>query len=406
MKCYTLIAWLLVLTMDTQLNATENETAFVGDWLLQLDTGHGNIEVGLNVEVEEEKLVATIVNGPEKIALPATGDGDCIQIPIPHYDSELELKLVSQERLEGVWRKVRGLDKVAVMAATADRPEKRIAENTGAFLGRWSVQFADSADLAVAAFERFDDDGGSAVLGTFLTTTGDYRFLSGFVDGGTLYLSCFDGGHAFLFTMVRDGDSKLKGKFYSGNWYEDSFTATRDADAKLPDAFLETKVVGNEKLEQLSFPNLDGKIQSLKSDELMGKVTLIEVFGSWCPNCHDEAAYLAELRERYGERGLKVVGLAFELTGDFERDARQVQRYVDRFEVDYPILIAGTSDKALATEKFPVLDRIRSYPTTLFLDESGVIRATYTGFSGPATGQANKTLRSRFEALIEKLLDE
>ena len=137
---------------------------------------------------------------------------------------------------------------------------------------------------------------------------------------------------------------------------------------------------------------------------LAGTVRIVEVFGSWCPNCHDAAAYTVELDRRYGPRGLRILGLAFELTGMFQRDVRQVRKFVERHEVKYPILIAGLSDKEEASKSLPVLDRVRAYPTMILLGPDGGVRAVYTGFSGPATGEAHRAFRKRFEALIEKAL--
>ncbi len=116
--------------------------------------------------------------------------------------------------------------------------------------------------------------------------------------------------------------------------------------------------------------------------------------------------YLVELHGKYKDRGLSIVGLAFEHTGNFERDARQVRRFAKRYGVEYPLLVAGLSDKKAASKAFPLLDRVRSYPTTIFLHADGRVRAVHTGYAGPATGLANYELRAKFESLIEELLAE
>jgi thiol-disulfide isomerase/thioredoxin len=159
-------------------------------------------------------------------------------------------------------------------------------------------------------------------------------------------------------------------------------------------------------LGDVLFPDLDGAPRSLADPEFAGRARIVQVFGSWCPNCNDEGRYLAGLLERYGDRGLSVLGLAFELTGDFDRDAKQVRRYLARNGVDYPVLIAGTANKRGATRAFPALDFVRSYPTTIFLRQDGSVRAVHSGFSGPATGAEHLHLRAEFEGLIEELLAE
>ena len=145
-------------------------------------------------------------------------------------------------------------------------------------------------------------------------------------------------------------------------------------------------------------------MRKLTDTEFAGKARLIYVFGSWCPNCHDAAAYFADLKKKY--KDLSILGLAFELTGDFDRDANQVRRYLKRHNVDYPVLIAGTADKTDATKKLGLLDRVRSYPTTIFVDGKGSVHAVHTGFAGPATGKAYVQLKQKFESTIEQMLKE
>ena len=133
---------------------------------------------------------------------------------------------------------------------------------------------------------------------------------------------------------------------------------------------------------------------------------LIYVFGSWCPNCHDAAEYFAELQKKYDGQRLSILGLAFEHTGDFERDSQQVRRYLERHGASYPVLIAGLSDKKEASQAVPFLDRVRSYPTTVFVDANNKVRAVHTGFSGPATGAAYVDLKQKFESLIDQMISE
>lgn len=389
---FAVVSW--ACTMHVLANASE-----VSGWVLNLETGNGKISVPLVLDDANGK--SYVVNGPERIEVDVDKTADHIRVSFPHYASEILCKKQG-DSFKGVWTKLRGAGKEAEVECEITRPVTVSFEDPKQFLGRWKVQFEDSDDPAVAVFELFNEN---EVTGTFLTTTGDYRYLRGFVTDGELQLCCFDGAHAFLFNASVSEAGGIRGTFSSGNWYETSWTASRDPSARLPDAFKQT-VEAEGKIRELSFPDLKGVRRSLSEEGLYGRVTLIELFGSWCPNCHDEANYLRELRSKYGDKGLKVVGLAFELTGQLESDAEQVRKYVERFDVDYPVLIAGISDKKEASKSFPVLDRIRSYPTTLFVDSTGEIRAIYTGFSGPATGEAHVRLRERFERLITQLLSE
>ena len=146
--------------------------------------------------------------------------------------------------------------------------------------------------------------------------------------------------------------------------------------------------------------------RTLGDPDLRGKPRIIQVFGSWCPNCLDETRYLAELHARYSERGLTIVGVAFELSGNSRKDVIQLARWRARVAVPYPILYGGIADKPKATVTFGGLDRIRAFPTTIFVDREGNVVAVHTGFAGPATGAAHERLRTRFEELVERILRE
>ncbi|USN99765.1 MAG: TlpA family protein disulfide reductase [Phycisphaeraceae bacterium] len=270
--------------------------------------------------------------------------------------------------------------------------------------GRYHVRFGEDTDPAIGIFDIKPD--GSAT-GTFLTPTGDFRYLAGSAAGNTLRLSCFDGAHAFLFKAERQDNGTLKGDFWAGNWWHDTWSAEFDPGARLPDPFEQTAVVGTgAQLESLVFRNLDGDPTPVSAIAPPGTPRVIIVFGSWCPNCHDETALLTELDKKYGPRGLLIAGLAFEYETDPTAAGERVRQFAKDMHVDYPLLIAGVSDKGRATEALPVLDKVRAMPTTMFIDGEGVIRAVYTGFSGPATGSSYDRLRHEFTTLIESMLPD
>ena len=378
-----------------------------------LQSPGGDLPFILQSQRTGDAVRAWIANGSERIAVDvASLDAGGIVLRFDHFDSRIQTRFDTKSgAYVGQWVKRTGPSQWSRLACriepvthhparfwppidTAKWGERSVA-------GRWSVRFSGSREPSVGMFRQ---TAGGRVEGTFLTTTGDYRFLAGDFDGTRLRLSCFDGAHAFLFIAKLDPHDQLSGDFWSrDNWHE-TWTARRDAHAALPDAMELTHWTGSVDLDAIRFPDLDGKPRRLSDPEFAGRARIIEIFGSWCPNCHDAARYLSELDDRYRGRGLSIVGLAFELTGDFDRDAAQVRRYAERFNITYPLLIAGISDKSAASRAFPLLDRIRAYPTTIFMDAEGNVRAVHTGFSGPATGPEHRALRARFENLIETML--
>ncbi len=388
-----------------------------GIWRAWIESPGGDLPFQLVIDDSNDELRAQIGNGTEWIDVPSvTLDGATLVFDMPHYDSRFNLTPGKDGVWNGRWKKRRGVDKWADMFVHATRNDARRFIDFDAdeharhasFGGRWAVDFESSDDPAVAVFEQ--EPGSDVVYGTILTTTGDYRFLAGNArgnaDGSTLRLSCFDGAHAFLFHIRTVEDGKLTGDFWSSaNWHE-TFTATREPEAALPDAFEQTSWNDALALEDVSFPDLAGTPRSLADPAFAGKARILQIFGSWCPNCHDASDFMAKLHREYGPQGLSVVGLAFELTGEHERDAEQARHYAKRHGVTYPILVAGVADKAKATESLGLLDRVRSFPTTVFLHGDGRVRAIHTGFTGPATGEAYDELRADFRAIIEELLAE
>ncbi len=383
-----------------------------GMWRAWLDSPGGELPFGLELARGVDGWSAWLINGPERIEIPRVRvDGESVVLEMDHYDSRIHARLSQHgKRLDGTWSKQGAGTKQSklpfrAMAGGGPRFSQREKNSpAGSIDGRWLVKFSSSEDPAVGIFETKSATG--VALGTFLTTTGDYRFLEGDWDGRRLRLSCFDGAHAFLFEAELGEDGNLAGDFWSRDSWHETWTARRDSNARLPDAFTQTQ--WNERVDfaALKFPDVDGKVRSLADAEFAGQARIIEVFGTWCPNCNDAVRYLVELHDKYGDRGLSIVGLAFEHTGDFTRDARQVRRFAQRYGVKYPLLVAGLSDKKKASQAIPLLDRVRSYPTTIFLHADGRVRAVHTGYTGPATGEAHDQLRNKFEALIEELLAE
>ena len=399
-----------------------------GAWRCVLTSPGGDLPFELELIVEGgnasaggPKLSAWIINGSERISIPevrfindkgSQTPGELI-LSIDYYDSTIRAKLSDDgKRLDGQWQKQGRGDSVSTIPFHAKhgysprfirKTDSLTTPSTHKINGRWSVKFEQNDDPAIGLF-RSSSDG--ATTGTFMTTTGDYRFLAGDFDGQRLRLSCFDGAHAFLFHARLLADGTLAGDFWSRDSWHDKWTARRNENAKLPDAFSQTKWDDSVTLGDISFPDVDGQPHSLMDKSFEGKARILVVFGTWCPNCHDASDYLVELHQRYHKMGLSIVGLAFELTGDFKRDARQVKKYVKKHGIEYPVLLAGVADKNKAGEALPMLDKLRSYPTTIFLTGDGKVRAVHTGFTGPATGEEYRDLRNKFESTIETLLIE
>ncbi|MFT5732371.1 MAG: thiol-disulfide isomerase/thioredoxin [Planctomycetota bacterium] len=381
-----------------------------GEWRGSLSSPGGPLTFGLEFVEETEGLRAYVLNGPERRAaglVQETADG--IEFPLPPYRSRIVGSLSRMKSggasIVGTWELDRGketpsiLPFAAIDSATPPEIPELSGEEAARMSGRWAVQFEGDEDPSVGVFQV---ERSGRATGTFLTTLGDYRYLAGFSDGTQLHLSCFDGAHAFLFAALRQEDGSLSGDFWSRDSYHTTWTASKSRDAALPDDFALTEWVGGVPLSEVRFPDASGTVKSLADDDFQAQARLLVIFGTWCPNCNDLTEYLVQLKAQYED--LSIVGIAFELGEDPEAHRSAVQDYAEHHGATYPILIGGTANKTAASEAFPLVDRVRAYPTTVFMDEHGNVSAVHTGFSGPATGEVYETLKLRFESEIETLL--
>lgn len=394
--------------------SSKSDTGFSeGIWRATLKTGSG-AEIPFNFEVTDSanQKFLDVINGKERFRvneISITADSVLIQMPL--FDSEIRAVL-KNKILSGQWIKhYADSDEVLQFNAKFNddwRFFKVNPETKSNISGRWSVTFntADKKNSYVAVGEFSQENG--RVLGTFLTATGDYRFLEGTVSDGNLYLSCFDGSHAYLFTGKLLNDKTIvDGKFYSGLSYMETWTGKKDDAAILPDAYSLTNLKeGYDKID-FSFPDLDGKKVSISDKKFKDKIVLVQFFGSWCPNCMDETAYLTSFYKKYQQKGVEIIGLAYERSKDFERSKKNVTRLRDRFSVPYDMLITGfTNDKIEVSKSIPMLDKFMAFPTLMVIDKKGKIRKIHTGFSGPGTGIHYTDFVKEFENTIDGLLAE
>jgi peroxiredoxin len=299
----------------------------------------------------------------------------------------------------------RGYEQVMPLAATPWRGYRFRADPAPAvdFTGRWDVTFTEDDGTESLAVGEFDQQGGQ-VTGTFLTPKGDYRYLAGEVDGATMHLSTFDGAHAFVFTATALPDGTLKGDFWSGTRWHESWTARKNFDARLPDPYTLTFLKEGYDRIEFSFPDLEGRTVTLADPKYQDRVVLVTLAGTWCPNCGDEAEFLSRyFRENRG-RGLEIITLLYEHFDDFETAAAQGRAFRDKYGVEYDLLVAGSSDKRLAAETLPMLNHVLAFPTIVFIDREGQVRVIHTGFSGPGTGEHYTRFKTGFHELMEELL--
>lgn len=331
---------------------------------------------------------------------------DSVFFRAPVFEGLIAAKIGDNGNLKGNFIK-ESLDRVLPFEAKYGEDERFAAKKAQVDVtGVWEVVFSEDLEGEYMAKGMFAQRG-NLVNGTFRTPTGDYRFLEGVVDGKTLKLSAFDGAHAFLF-QAEVSDSTMAGRFYSDNHWKEPFVGKPNANFELPNADTLTYLKEGYDSLEFSFPNADGDIVSLSDSRFKDKVVVVQIMGTWCPNCLDESKYFTEFYNDYKEEDFEMVALAFEYAKTQEKAFQGIQRLQERLAINYPILLAqwGTKDKVEAQKKLPMLNHVLSYPTSIFIDKNGKVRKIHTGFNGPATGEKYISFKKDFKSFIDELLVE
>lgn len=355
---------------------------------------------------KDKKLIWEIHNANEVITVDEISiSGDTISAKMPVFDTEFITTIDDKGNLSGYWYDYSRGDVYSIpFTATIDTESRFDATSkpTYSLSDDWEVHFSPGKDDEYPAIGEFTQED-ERITGSFLTETGDYRYLEGVVDGNQLKLSTFDGSHAFYFEAKINDNTTLDGWFYSGNHWSEKWTAKRNTGFKLRDAESLTYLREDYNKLAFTFPNLKGDSISLADEKYTGKVVIVQLFGSWCPNCMDETRYLVDLYNKHHANGLEIVGLAYERSNEFDEAKKAVYRMKDNLSVNYDLLIAGTSRKSQAAETLPMLNAVISFPTAIYIDRKGEIRKIHTGFSGPGTTIYDDFVKEN-NAFVEELL--
>ena len=251
-----------------------------------------------------------------------------------------------------------------------------------------------------------------AATGILEYVSGDTGLLHGAVFQGAdgqahFHLSRFDGIHVLALDGGFQPDGTLKGRL-GGFVSLTTFTAERSQDVASadPNVLAEGLTKVKDPQEAFRFSGLDaaGKTVDQNSPEFKGKAIILDIFGTWCPNCHDEAPVLEKLYRKYHDQGLEIVGLAYEYTDDTARNLRQIGIYRAKFGLTYPLLLTGTTAEGQIAKTLPQLVHFGAFPTSIFIDRSGHVRAILAGFSGPSTGEKYQQVQQRMDELAREIV--
>jgi len=399
--------FLIPLLLSCSKTKEKDKTVLQGRYHSIIKMSGGNLPFEIELQkINDTLLIAYIINGKEKLKLDSTRiKGDSIYIPMEIFESEI-VAGINDSTLNGRLTK-HNLNKITnfdFIATYGNKPRfEGIEKANGNISGKWQTVFYKKVDStnAIGVFEQE----GNIINGTFLTPTGDYRYLNGNLFGDSLLLSTFNVSDLYLLKAKRFGDT-LRGGLWSGKAGYKPFVAIKNEKAFLQDAFSLTYLKKGINKIDFTFPDLNGKPVSIDDEKFKGKVIVIQIMGSWCANCMDETNFLAPFYKKNKEKGLEVIGLSFEKSPDLSVSAPKLKKMIKRMGIDYTILLAGKNTSEAASAALPMLNKVMSFPTTIIIDKKGKVREVHTGFNGPGTGKYYKEFVEKFENLINKLLVE
>lgn len=401
--------FILILIASFQFSFSQNLGKLKpGKWLGELQlTSVEKLPFNLEVKKTKNTYTFTVLNADERIEL-TTSEliNDSLHVLFPLFNSELVFKIHSKKKIEGYWVNKNKKNYRVPFKAIVSKANRFEAIENGKnedFSGRWETEFSkDGLDKypALGIFQQSSDK----ISGTFLTETGDYRFLEGNIYGNQLFLSCFDGSHAFLFKATKKEDGSLDGKFYSGNHWNSEWVAVKNDTFELPHPDSITYIKDDTSVLNFELKDLNGKTYSYPNENLKNKVVIIQLMGTWCPNCMDETRYFKELFDKYHSQGLEIISIGYEVGEDYNQYVKRIKAYQEKLKLDFTFLVGGQASKGLAAEQFPMLSDVTSFPTSIFIGKDGSIQRIHTGFNGPGTGVYYIEYIEKTEALIQSLL--
>ncbi len=392
-----------------------------GLWDGSMQSKAGEVTFGIDFQPKGSELNATLVNATDRQPFSSAVFKDSVlTLRMDYYDGQLTLHYVGLHGLEGDFSRQTSKGMVHIPVLLVPHRERASGQPwTGpALTGDWIFTWPEESGAEKTTLAHFQqetnafDNGDVSITGIIEPVSGDTGLLHGTVyrngEGETLFhLSRFDGIHVLAIDGQLLPDGTLKGQ-QGGVVALEPFTAVRRQDKATadPNVLAETLTKVKDPQQPFAFSGVDqsGKTLDEHSPEFAGKPLIIDIFGTWCPNCHDEAPVLEKLYQKYHDQGLQIVGLAYEYTDDQQRSLQQIGIYRAKFGLTFPLLLAGTTDQGQIGKTLPQLQGFGAFPTSIFIDRSGHVKAILAGFTGPSTGEKYQEVQQRMDQLVREIV--
>jgi peroxiredoxin len=388
---------LLLAALAASLYAQTPAQSLDGVWSATVNVNDRQIPFRIGFSTQGQ-VQGWFFNGDEKV--PSTSgafENGVLTLRFDHYATRLEATLANNE-LTGTYGRDR---RTYAFHAEPYRAAQVTAEKAPDIAGLWDIEVA--SPKGEKAWHLVVDQKDGEVTAAILRVDGDTGLLSGAFCDGQFTLSHFSGARPSLMTLAPQPDGSLE-VVQNGK----KLTAIRSAEARakgLPapdDPMRHTTMKDPNEPLRFAFTDLDGRLVSNTDARFQGKVLLVAIGGSWCPNCHDEAPYLQELYRKYRAAGLEVVDLSFEEADQLKNPAR-LRAFIEQYGIEYPVLLPGEPSDLNA--KLPDVVNLNAWPTTFFVGRDGHVHAIHTGFAGKASGELHDEMTREIEGTLRQLLD-
>lgn len=373
-----------------------------GPWKFILRTTNAEIPFIIDFKYNKKnKLTGVLHNGGETIKLKdITQNKGEIIIPVSNYEVTLEMTPQEDNTLSGslVRNNKNPKVKMPVMAihGVSERFKFKKEKPFIDLTGKWAFVMEDDEGKKSPGIGNFKQNG-TILSGSILTPTGDYRYLEGYVNDDSFEAASFDGVYNYLFRgKVKDG--KMEAAILSNS--KTKISGQLDPKAELPNAYKQTEI--NEL--KFIFPDLKGQAVSLTHAKFKNKPVIVQIYGSWCPNCLDEMNYLIPWYKQNQKRGVEIIALAFERSLSVEDATRQLLKVQKKMKIPYTLLQAGSTSEDKPMDKIAGLKNFISFPTTIFLNRKHQVVKVHAGFSGPSTGEFFETWKKEFKQTTDELI--
>ena len=397
------------------------QTAITGVWQ-GVATVHDIQKVPLTISISGSgsNLKAAFLNGPASHPdqVPASSvsfDGTHLVATFDYFARKLDATLTAGA-LTGTYGPINPTAKTApptpfTLSHVAKLADPAASPNAPDISGSWEIATKSAKGESAWEFRADPPTGKSPVIKTVIQRIdGDTGGLWGTWNGTSYVVGHFTAAGPALYSVTPQPDGTLLISSLLGSPHgppQNALIARRPAEARKENLAAPTDPTQQTALKEpsapftFSFPDLSGKTVSSTDPEFRGKVVIVAIGGSWCPNCHDEAPFLVSLYKKFHARGLEIVNVDFE-QGDPDNDTKRLNAFIAHYGITYPVLVGGTTDQL--ADKFPQAVNLNCWPTSFFLGRDGLVKEIHAGFAGPGNTAGHEELERDVTALIEKLL--